>query len=87
MVCCGAGHASLSPLAPFSVLPNITPAQCAVVMTIVLLCSSWYLLRPQAGTLSTEGKLLAVCNAYFVGFLFGWHVHEKAIIVPLLILG
>ncbi|KAF7814805.1 putative dolichyl pyrophosphate Glc1Man9GlcNAc2 alpha-1,3-glucosyltransferase [Senna tora] len=67
---------------PFSVLPQVTPS---VTFTLVLLALSPCLIkawkRPQQQMITRW-----IAYAYTCGFLFGWHVHEKAslhFVIPL----
>ncbi|KAJ9188567.1 hypothetical protein P3X46_003914 [Hevea brasiliensis] len=67
---------------PFSVLPKITPITTFIMVLLALspcLFKAWKNPQPQ---------LVArwIAYAYTCGFLFGWHVHEKAslhFVVPL----
>ncbi|KAE8662261.1 putative dolichyl pyrophosphate Glc1Man9GlcNAc2 alpha-1,3-glucosyltransferase [Hibiscus syriacus] len=59
---------------PFAVLPRITPTTTFIIVLLALspcLFKTWRDPRP---------RLIArsVAYAYTCGFLFGWHVHEKA---------
>lgn len=69
---------------PFTILPRITPM---MTLIIVLLSMSPCLIKawkdPQPRMITRW-----VCYAYTCGFLFGWHVHEKAslhFVIPLAI--
>lgn len=65
-------------LSPFATLPNVTPKLCAVLIAaFILLKSPFY----------TSGNLQHAFAAYYsalVAFVFGWHVHEKNILVAFL---
>ncbi|KFK37270.1 hypothetical protein AALP_AA4G235500 [Arabis alpina] len=59
---------------PFAVLPQITPlATFALVLLAITPCllKAWQ--KPQPGLIARW-----IAYAYTCGFLFGWHVHEKA---------
>ncbi|KAJ0666883.1 putative dolichyl-P-Glc:Glc(1)Man(9)GlcNAc(2)-PP-dolichol alpha-1,3-glucosyltransferase [Helianthus annuus] len=59
---------------PFAILPTITPS---VTFAIVLLAISPCLIKAWR---NPDPKMIVrqVAYAYTCGFLFGWHVHEKA---------
>ncbi|KAK7319112.1 hypothetical protein RJT34_03825 [Clitoria ternatea] len=67
---------------PFSVLPQITPLMTFIMVLLALspcLFKAWKNPRPQMIS-------RWVAYAYTCGFLFGWHVHEKAslhFVIPL----
>ncbi|GAU42290.1 hypothetical protein TSUD_81990 [Trifolium subterraneum] len=67
---------------PFSVLPRITPSVTFIMVLLALspcLFKAWKNPRPQMIT-------RWISYAYTCGFLFGWHVHEKAslhFVIPL----
>ncbi|PRQ57078.1 putative dolichyl-P-Glc:Glc(1)Man(9)GlcNAc(2)-PP-dolichol alpha-1,3-glucosyltransferase [Rosa chinensis] len=69
---------------PFAVLPQITPAITFIMVLLALspcLIKAWRDPRPMMIT-------RWVAYAYTCGFLFGWHVHEKAslhFVIPLAI--
>lgn len=69
---------------PFAILPQITPL---VTFMMVLLALSPCLIK--AWTNPQPRKILRwIAYAYTCGFLFGWHVHEKALlhlVIPLAI--
>ncbi|KAN0061945.1 glycosyl transferase [Thecaphora frezii] len=68
------GHVS------FSVLPDIPPPTC-FLMTVT--CMLAYLLKLwQAPTYRSFLASISLCG--FASFLFGWHVHEKAIMLVLI---
>ncbi|KAK7359451.1 hypothetical protein VNO77_01411 [Canavalia gladiata] len=67
---------------PFSILPQITPPMTFIVVLLALspcLFKAWK--NPQPKMISRW-----IAYAYTCGFLFGWHVHEKAslhFVIPL----
>ncbi|AES99183.1 dolichyl glycosyltransferase [Medicago truncatula] len=67
---------------PFSVLPRITPSVTFIMVLLALspcLFKAWKNPQPQKIT-------RWISYAYTCGFLFGWHVHEKAslhFVIPL----
>ncbi|XP_058731852.1 probable dolichyl pyrophosphate Glc1Man9GlcNAc2 alpha-1,3-glucosyltransferase [Vicia villosa] len=67
---------------PFSVLPRVTPSVTFIMVLLALfpcLFKAWKNPRPQMIT-------RWISYAYTCGFLFGWHVHEKAslhFVIPL----
>lgn len=67
---------------PFVVLPNPTPAVC---VTLAVLAAT-----PSLARVITRGSfttlLHSVTSTCLAFALFGWHVHEKALLVPLLTL-
>ncbi|XP_027342321.1 probable dolichyl pyrophosphate Glc1Man9GlcNAc2 alpha-1,3-glucosyltransferase [Abrus precatorius] len=69
---------------PFSVLPQITPVVTFIMVLLALspcLFKAWK--NPQPQMISRW-----IAYAYTCGFLFGWHVHEKAslhFVIPLAI--
>ncbi|KAL8129828.1 hypothetical protein V2J09_018983 [Rumex salicifolius] len=69
---------------PFSVLPRITPMTTLVIVLLTIspiLYKAWRNPKP-----AKTAKWIAY--AYTCGFLFGWHVHEKAslhFVIPLAI--
>ncbi|XP_017985235.1 PREDICTED: probable dolichyl pyrophosphate Glc1Man9GlcNAc2 alpha-1,3-glucosyltransferase [Theobroma cacao] len=69
---------------PFVILPQITPMTTFILVLLALspcLIKTWLDPRPRLITRS-------VAYAYTCGFLFGWHVHEKAslhFVIPLAI--
>lgn len=77
------GHSAISPASPLAVLPSIQPWVCGV---LVALGAAWTISRVLCGPKTASRQLIAVFSCYIFGFMFGWHVHEKAILVPLLIL-
>ncbi|PON99797.1 Glycosyl transferase, ALG6/ALG [Trema orientale] len=69
---------------PFAVLPRVTPFTTFIMVLVALspcLIKAWR--DPQPGKITRW-----VAYAYMCGFLFGWHVHEKAslhFVIPLAI--
>ncbi|KAK9274236.1 hypothetical protein L1049_019050 [Liquidambar formosana] len=69
---------------PFAVLPQITPLTTFIMVLLSIspcLIKAWR--NPQPGMITRW-----VAYAYTCGFLFGWHVHEKAslhFVIPLAI--
>lgn len=67
---------------PLAVLPQIAPAHTAALvlaLQLPLLVTTWR--RPRAPPFAA-----AVCCCGLAAFLCGWHVHEKAILPPLVVL-
>lgn len=64
----------------FGVLPEITPGTC---FAITLACVAVYMVKLWQ-TPTYRSFLAAVSLCGFASFLFGWHVHEKAIMLPLI---
>jgi len=63
----------------FNVLPNVTPLSCIILMMlsiVPMLISVWK--RPESK------KTEAYCICALASFIFGYHVHEKAILLSLL---
>ncbi|KAH7572970.1 hypothetical protein JRO89_XS03G0043600 [Xanthoceras sorbifolium] len=69
---------------PFAVLPRVTPATTFIMVLLALspcLIKAWR--NPRPGLIARW-----ISYAYTCGFLFGWHVHEKAalhFVIPLAI--
>ncbi|KAJ0051497.1 hypothetical protein Pint_00042 [Pistacia integerrima] len=69
---------------PFAVLPQITPVTTFIMVLLALspcLIKAWR--NPRPGMIARW-----IAYAYTCGFLFGWHVHEKAslhFVIPLAI--
>ena len=64
----------------FAVLPNITPQQCfglTLAFQILALTKLW--VKP-----SWDSFVGAITLCGYASFLFGWHVHEKAILLVLI---
>lgn len=63
---------------PFAVLWNPTPMICATALLASLIPALLHLSR------RPDQLLLATAHATLAAFSIGWHVHEKAVLVPLL---
>lgn len=68
-------------LRPFRALPNITPLVCTTLILATL--------APALLAVATDGRKShvlprAVAHAALSVFVFGWHVHEKAVLVALI---
>ena len=64
----------------FGVLPEISPSTCFL---LTLTCMSVYMVKLwQTPTYRSFLASVSLCG--FASFLFGWHVHEKAIMLPLI---
>jgi alpha-1,3-glucosyltransferase len=64
----------------FAVLPNVTPQHCfglTLAFQLVALTKLWF--KPDWGTFVGA---ITLCG--YASFLFGWHVHEKAILLVLI---
>lgn len=64
----------------FAVLPNISPSQCfglTLAFQVIALTRLW--VKP---TWETFVGALTLCG--YASFLFGWHVHEKAILLVII---
>ncbi|KDN45947.1 glycosyltransferase family 57 protein [Tilletiaria anomala UBC 951] len=64
----------------FTLLPNVAPRTCFLVTTLVMTAYMTKLWR--APTYKSFISCITLCG--FASFLFGWHVHEKAILMILL---
>ncbi|XP_077559487.1 ALG6/ALG8 family glucosyltransferase xit [Haemaphysalis longicornis] len=66
----------------FVLLPNVPPASTFILTVLFQLPALWGLWkRPQEPWLLVRALVLCGLSA----FLFGWHVHEKAILMPVLL--
>lgn len=65
---------------PFGVLPNPTPVAC-VFLTLLLM---FPFLISVARAPTGRSLVVGVAAAGISAFLCGWHVHEKAVLIPLL---
>lgn len=66
----------------FVLLPNVPPAFTFILTVLFQLPALWGLWkRPQEPWLLVRALVLCGLSA----FLFGWHVHEKAILMPVLL--
>lgn len=70
------GH--IGGVAPFAALPNPNPALCASLLLALLV--------PALLRLTSRPRRLVIAVVYsaLAAFVVGWHVHEKAVLVPLL---
>lgn len=64
-----------------SVLPNITPT-VTLVLTLLSLCPCLYRLWFCSNNPLHFPRSIVLCSS--LSFLFGYHVHEKAILIPLI---
>jgi len=72
----------LAEVVPMLILPNVSPKTTLVVagfLYLPLLCLVWKMCC--AGRSSASLFPFLVCMGMLVGFLGGWHVHEKAILM------
>ncbi len=69
---------------PTQYLVTITPVT-TLVLNILFIVPSLYYLCSHSSRSNSLVKMVLYCS--FTSFLFGYHVHEKAILVPLLLLG
>jgi alpha-1,3-glucosyltransferase len=65
-------------------LPRVTAAHCIALLAICLVPATWSLCRPGARG-STTALLQALIFMSLSSFMFGYHVHEKAVLVPLIL--
>lgn len=72
------GH--IGAFAPFAVLPNPTPLVCATLVLLFSLHAVFASGRVAGRSGITVGCVVAALGA----FEFGWHVHEKALLVGLI---
>ncbi|KAF2763453.1 family 57 glycosyltransferase [Pseudovirgaria hyperparasitica] len=64
----------------FAVLPDVTPGTTFIItLTFQIICLIKLFLKP-----SWEGFVGAVTLCGYASFLFGWHVHEKAILLVII---
>ena len=70
----------------FSVLPNISPRVCAALTLLSMLPFLWRMLKRRRSALHGEAVELFrdVAGVALCAYMFGWHVHEKFIMVALL---
>lgn len=69
-----------------TVLPNITPLIC-LILTLTFILPFCFLALKTSYKVESFVKLLTLCA--FSSYIFGWHVHEKAILmclIPLILL-
>lgn len=69
-----------------TVLPNVTPTIC-LILTLIFIIPFCCIALKTASKVGSFLKLLLLCA--FSSYIFGWHVHEKAIllcIIPLTLL-
>mmetsp|Transcript_514 Transcript_514/g.1761 ORF Transcript_514/g.1761 Transcript_514/m.1761 type:complete len:489 (-) Transcript_514:2235-3701(-) len=67
---------------PFTVLPNVTP-RASLILTVISMSPAFlYLLKSRA--LQRRNLLTAAAYAFLCAFMFGWHVHEKALLLSIL---
>lgn len=65
----------------FAVLPSVSPSVCLLILLLTLLPAMYVVYkRPTARSL-----LLCLVYASLSSFMWGYHVHEKAVIIPLLL--
>ncbi len=64
----------------FGIMPDISPSMC---FALTLTCMCVYMVKLWQ-TPTYRSFLAAVSLCGFASFLFGWHVHEKAIMLPLI---
>lgn len=65
-----------------SVLPSISPAMTFVIVAVMMVPCCIKLLSLKCESPRTFMKPLIICTA--TSFMFGWHVHEKAILMILI---
>jgi alpha-1,3-glucosyltransferase len=68
----------------FSVLPDVSPRTCAILTALAMLPLVASLVRQRAAAAHAGVAFVrAIAYASLSAFMFGWHVHEKAILVAL----
>ena len=69
-----------------AVLPDVRPLHCAVLTLLAMLPPVYRICKSGAQTHAQRAYLLtrSVAHASLAAFWFGWHVHEKAILVTLI---
>jgi alpha-1,3-glucosyltransferase len=67
----------------FSVLPDVSPRVCALLTLLAMLPLLVALWRKRSSANVNAVFLRALSYASLAAFMFGWHVHEKAILVAL----
>jgi alpha-1,3-glucosyltransferase len=67
----------------YSVLPQITPAVCAGLTIGLMLPLVLRVALASPGLPARQRLTLGVTMATFTSFMFGWHVHEKAVLMIL----
>jgi alpha-1,3-glucosyltransferase len=67
----------------FSVLPDVPPRACAILTALAMLPLVWSLVRQRNSANVGVVFVRAIAYASLSAFMFGWHVHEKAILVAL----
>lgn len=65
-----------------NILPSITPAMTFAAVTLLMIPCCTKLISFKADTPGSFMKPLIICAA--TSFMFGWHVHEKAILMILI---
>jgi hypothetical protein len=79
-----------TPVATFSVLPSVTPGVCALLcaagVAVGVVPALWRRCGPGT-SLDPVAITNGVVACTLLGFLFGWHVHEKALLVPAMLSG
>lgn len=72
------GH--IGAFAPFALLPNPTPLVCATLVAMLSVHAAF----ASGGVTGRTGALVGCVVAAVCAFEFGWHVHEKAVLVGLI---
>ncbi len=79
-----------TPVATFSALPSVTPGVCALLcaagVAVGVVPALWRRCGPGT-SLDPVAITNGVVACTLLGFLFGWHVHEKALLVPAMLSG